>query len=211
MTRKKPRLDDLEEMRKDLDHLGIAMGLGPKGSAKPRIPKPAFKLKALPASAPAQGNPGSVNPLGGRLRKALGMGSLLIALGAQSGHGAGNRDVSPSDSLGSLRVLITSEFRPGDALLEIRDARRADSLLRNVPDRGPLLQAIRDSATARELRSRAEFDAYWDRLTKSSGHRALRGRLAAQDIDNTFIPRTYLFDSSVVVFPGWIVVRKRAR
>jgi hypothetical protein len=211
MTRKKPRLDDLEEMRKDLDQLGVTMGLGPKGSDKPSIPNPTVKAKARPASAPPRSDPGPGKVLRGRLRKALGLGALLLALGAHPGHGAGNRDAAPADSLGSLRIMITSEFRPGDALLEIRDTRRVDSLLRNVPDRGPLLQAIRDSATARELRSRAEFDAYWDRLTSSSGHRALRGRIAAQDIDKTFIPKTYLFDSSMVVFPGWIVVRKRAR
>lgn len=58
MPRKKPRLDDLEEMRKDLDHLGIAMGLRPKGAAKPGILKPPVKAKAAPASAPPRSDPG---------------------------------------------------------------------------------------------------------------------------------------------------------
>lgn len=211
MARKKSRLDDLEEMRKDLDQLGDIIGIRPKGKSKQHARKPAPKPEPPGTTPPPQKAPGPGKVLRGHLRKALGLGAILIALGAQPGHGAENRKASPADSLGSLRVMIINEFRQGDALLEIRDTRRADSLLRNVPDRGPLLQAIRDTATAKELRSRAEFDAYWDRLTVSPGHRALRGSLAAQDIDKTRIPKAYLFDSSLVVFPGWIVIRKRAR
>lgn len=208
---KKPKFDDLDEMRKDLDELGNVVGLPEKGNAKPTGAGKSRKAKpsATKSMPEKDASPGAV--LRSRMRKALGLAAVWLAVTIHPGHAGEARKDAPNDSLRALRVLISGEFKTGSAVLAIQDARKADSLLRNVPTRGPLLEAIRDTGTAKELRSRAEFEAYWDRVAVSPAHRALRGNLAAQDVDKTRIPKTYLFDSSVVVFPGWIVIRKRDR
>lgn len=213
MPRKK--YDDLDEMRKDLDDLGAALGIRPPKQAKPKgkaAARPADAAKRAPApadEAESADRPGTV--LKNRMRKALGLSLAALAAFAQAGHALDARPAPAKDSLRALRIVISSEYRAGDAVLEIRDPRRADSLLRNVPSRGPLLEAIRDTGLSRELRGRAEFERYWDKLEADHGYPALRGNLAAQDVDKTRVPKAYLFDSSVVVFPGWIVVRKRNR
>lgn len=211
MARRKPGFDDLDEMRRDVDKLGEVLGIRPGGKSKGRTVAPKPARPEPPEKESGETHPGPGEVLKGRMRKALGLSAVALAVCLQAGH-AGERAIpAPDDSLRALRVLITSEFKAGDALLAIRDQRRADSLLRNVPDRGPLLQAIRDTALAREMRTRAEFDAYWARHSAEAGHAELRGNLAAQDVDKTRIPKAYLFDSSVVVFPGWVVIRKRPR
>lgn len=211
MARKKPAFDDLDEMRKELDRLGDALGLGPKGKPTPRPSGAAAKSSAPkePERPGKAAGPGAV--LRNRMRKALGLSLLAMAAWAPSVQGKEAGGPALADSLGRIKVVIESEFRVGDSLFAIKDQRAADSLLRNIPDRGPLLQAIRDTALAREMRTKAEFDAYWERVQSSSGHKRLRGRLAAQDVDRTRVPRIYLFDSTVVVLPGWIVARKRSR
>ena len=56
-----------------------------------------------------------------------------------------------------------------------------------------------------------EFRKYWAELEKREGIDELRKQLQANDIDRTWVPRLYFFDSNLVVFPGWFVLRKKLR
>ena len=54
-----------------------------------------------------------------------------------------------------------------------------------------------------------EFREYWRRAEEENGIGELRGRLKSWDIDKTWVPHLYFFDSSLVIFPGWIVLRRK--
>ena len=56
-----------------------------------------------------------------------------------------------------------------------------------------------------------EFKKYWTKVEKEDGFDKLRAQLHARDIDKSWFPHWYLFDSNLVVFPGWIVIRKKNR
>ncbi len=126
---------------------------------------------------------------------------LAIALSAHAGEDA-------VDSLRALRVLISSEMKTGNEVFELKDARLSDSLLSHPSSRGSFLKGLRDSAVSRPVRGPEEFRSYWERIEKENGIGDLKGQMAAHDVDKGRIPKTYLFDSSVVVYPGWIIVRR---
>lgn len=54
-----------------------------------------------------------------------------------------------------------------------------------------------------------EFKKYWTQVEKADGFDKLKEQYRSRDIDRTWVPHFYLFDSTVVVFPGWFVIRKR--
>lgn len=58
---------------------------------------------------------------------------------------------------------------------------------------------------------KGEFRKYWAKVEKEDGFDKLREQMQAQDIDRSWVPRIYLFDSNLVIFPGWFVLRKKNR
>ena len=63
-------------------------------------------------------------------------------------------------------------------------------------------------ATSRQ-RGNKEFRGYWKQVEKDGGLDQLRGRQRSWDIDKTWVPHLYFFDSNLVVFPGFFVLRKK--
>lgn len=149
--------------------------------------------------------------------------TLALACFAHAGEAVPRKDAHPAqaaptadaaagakaDSLHALRVLLSSEVKTGNEVLILKNPAVTDSLLRNPPTRESFLQGLRDSALARPVRTPEEFRGYWNRIEKENGIPALRSQMAAHDVDKTLIPKAYLFDSSVVVYPGWIIVRRK--
>jgi hypothetical protein len=149
-----------------------------------------------------------------RIRKVLGLSLLAMTFSAYagaSGEAVATKDAEKekSDSLNTLRILLSSEVRTGNEVLIPKNPRFADSLLRNSPQREAFLQDLRDSSLFHPIRGPREFRAYWDRVEKENGVRALKNQMAAHDVDKGLIPKAYFFDSSVVVYPGWIIVRRK--
>lgn len=148
------------------------------------------------------------------IRTALGLSLLAMAFSAHagaSGKAAAAQDAKTekADSLNSLRVLLSSEVKTGNEVLIPKNPRLADSLLRNSPQREAFLRDLRDSSLFHPIRGPREFGVYWDRIEKENGIPALKSQMAAHDVDKGLIPKAYLFDSSVVVYPGWIIVRRK--
>jgi hypothetical protein len=56
-----------------------------------------------------------------------------------------------------------------------------------------------------------EFRKYWAKVEKEDGFDKLRAQMQSRDIDRSWVPRIYLFDSNLVIFPGWFVLRKKNR
>lgn len=90
-------------------------------------------------------------------------------------------------------------------------AKLADSLMRGGTGfrREGLESILGDSAVATEFRNEEEFRLYWARIQERNGFGALKRQYEIQDIDKSLIPKIYLFDSACVVFPGWVVFRKK--
>lgn len=126
----------------------------------------------------------------------------LLAPALDRPSAAPDREKSPD-------LIITSELENRSRVLILKDRRIADSLLRlqAPPLRGWFDQLIGDSAVAEEVGSREEFRKQWRDLEAREGFLDLRAQHAARDVDKTRIPRLYLFDSTVVVYPGWIILR----
>ncbi len=138
--------------------------------------------------------------------------AFLAAAMAFSAHAGGTAAAAKSvkaDSLHALRVLLSSEVKTGNDVLILKNPAVTDSLLRNPSPRESFLHGLEDSALARPIRSREEFSVYWNRIEKENGVPALQSQMAAHDVDKSLIPKAYLFDSSVVVYPGWIIVRRK--
>jgi hypothetical protein len=95
--------------------------------------------------------------------------------------------------------------------LLLQDKPLADSLMRSALPRQAFVERIRDSAVALEIKDQAAFRAYWKKMEAQEGYGGLKGRMAAHDVDKSRIPKAYLFDSTVVAYPGWIVLRHMRR
>jgi len=135
--------------------------------------------------------------------------AAAFAFSAHAGEMAGGAKSVKADSLHALRILLSSEVRTGNDVLILKNPAVTDSLLRNPSPRESFLHGLEDSALARPIRTREEFRVYWNRIEKENGVPALQSQMAAHDIDKTLVPKAYLFDSSVVVYPGWIIVRRK--
>lgn len=116
-----------------------------------------------------------------------------------------------TDSLKTLDVLLSAEMKTGNRVLHLKDGKLADSLMRGGTGfrREGLESILGDSTVATEFRNREEFRLYWARVQESNGFGALKRQHEIQDIDKSLIPKIYLFDSACVVFPGWVVLRKK--
>lgn len=138
--------------------------------------------------------------------------SLLLLLFALSPLTAAGKDkAAPRRVPDTLEVILSSEMENRSKVIRLKDPRVADTLLqfRAPSDRRRFDSLIADDAVAEEIRTQEEFRAYWKKAESESGVEALRAQYAARDVDKGRIPKLYLFDSSVVVYPGWIIVRKR--
>lgn len=115
------------------------------------------------------------------------------------------------DSLEALKVIITDELEGKGKIIILRDRRLADSLIRIRPplERERFNRIIGDTALAAEVKTREEFRAYWKKLEESHGFKDLRGQYVARNIDRARIPKLFLYDSSVVIYPGWIILRRK--
>ncbi|MEO6098625.1 MAG: hypothetical protein ABIW76_24310 [Fibrobacteria bacterium] len=118
-----------------------------------------------------------------------------------------------ADSLKTLDVMITVELQSGNRVLRLKQPEGVDSLKRAGTGirRDRFDRMVGDTGVAREMRTLEEFRSYWSKLEERNGFKSMKGQYAAQDIDRTLVPKVYLFDSAVVVFPGWVVLRKKAK
>ena len=114
-----------------------------------------------------------------------------------------------SDSLAALKVILRSEFEAKNKILIFRNRDFSDSLLHSGYNESVLKNAISDSSILREIKSKGEFNRYWKRVEAENGITELRSQLHAEDVDKTLIPKVYLVDSSIVVYPGWVIIRKK--
>lgn len=138
--------------------------------------------------------------------------ALALAISAHAGakaESAKTAKTAKADSLHTLRIMLSSEVKTGNEVLILKNPAVTDSLLRNPSPRETFLRGIEDSSLARPVRTPEEFSVYWNRIEKENGISALQSQMAAHDVDKSRIPKAYLFDSSVVVYPGWIIVRHR--
>lgn len=108
-------------------------------------------------------------------------------------------------------MLLRSEMKPDSRVLLLKNGKLADSLMRHgaYGDLGAFETRMGDSSLAREIKTQEEFRSYWRKAEAEHGITALKKQYEREDIDKTLIPKLYLFDSSVVVYPGWIILRKR--
>lgn len=115
------------------------------------------------------------------------------------------------DSLEALKVIITDELEGRGKIIILRDRRLADSLIRILPplERESLDRIIADSSLAAEVKTREEFRTYWRKIEESHGFKELRGQHVARNIDRARIPKLFLYDSTVVIYPGWIILRRK--
>ena len=112
-----------------------------------------------------------------------------------------------SDSLQILSVILQSEFAAKNKVFICKNPTFADSLVRSLCAPSNFQNAIADSAVLKEIQSKEEFSRYWQKVELDNGITALKAQMDAEDIDKTLIPKAYAFDSSVVIYPGWIIIR----
>jgi hypothetical protein len=54
-----------------------------------------------------------------------------------------------------------------------------------------------------------EFRKYWAKVEERDGYDRLKKQMESNDIDKTWVPHFYLFDSNVVISPFWIIFRNK--
>jgi hypothetical protein len=118
-------------------------------------------------------------------------------------------DKKVSDSLKVLSVILQSEFGENNQVFVCKKQSFADSLVHSLCDEASFKRAISDSSMLQEIKSSGEFDQYWKKVEAENGMGDLRSQLDAEDVDKTLIPKAYALDSSVVIYPGWIIMRKK--
>lgn len=143
------------------------------------------------------------------MRARIPLFSLLALAGALAGRplSAGDKPARPQ----TPDVVISAELEDKSKVLILKDRKTADSLfrLKVPPIREEFDRFVADTAVSVEARTRAEFHRHWQELERREGYTRLRAQYAAADPDRSRIPRVYLFDSSVVVYPGWIIIRRK--
>jgi hypothetical protein len=136
---------------------------------------------------------------------------LISALAVAAATAQTKTDQARADSVQALRVILSSELQGGNQVLKLENQRLADSLVRGATSRRAFLERIGDSSVSRRFRHNSEFADYWGKLEAREGIVELKSQYAAHDVDKTRIPKAYLFDSTVVVYPGWIILRRMRR
>jgi hypothetical protein len=118
-------------------------------------------------------------------------------------------DKKASDSLKVLSVILQSEFGENNKVFVCKNRSFADSLVHSLCDESSFKRAISDSSMLQEIKSSEEFDQYWKKVEAENDITDLRSQLNAEDVDKTLIPKAYALDSSIVIYPGWIIIRKK--
>lgn len=118
-------------------------------------------------------------------------------------------DKKASDSLKVLSVILQSEFGQNNQVFVCKKQSFADSLVHSLCDEASFKRAISDSSMLQEIKSNEEFNQYWKNVEAENDITDLRSQLNAEDVDKTLIPKAYALDSSVVIYPGWIIMRKK--
>ena len=198
------------------------MGIGMPGPLACRLRFTMQNLQLSPRSAPLKNPVLSILTFSG-LATLLALTSSLSAAPPIKAHAADASEPQPAprrpqglhahkgDSLYVLEMLLRSEMKPDSRVLLLKNGTLADSLMRFGArgDLGAFENRMGDSALAREIKTQEEFRAYWKQAEGEEGITALKRQYEREDIDKTLIPKLYLFDSSVVVYPGWIILRKK--
>ena len=121
-----------------------------------------------------------------------------------------NRDSHKiADSLKVLNVILRSEFAEKSQVYICKNPSFADSLVRSLCSPETFRTALSDSSVLEEIKSREQFKRYWQKVEVENGIPALKGQMQAHDVDKTLIPKAYALDSSVVIYPGYIIIRKK--
>lgn len=138
---------------------------------------------------------------------------LTLAMILPGGHAVAKEPSVKDESAKAQTpdVVISVELADKSRILILKDRVIADSLFRlqTPPVLAEFEQFVKDTAIAVEVKTKAEFRRYWNTFEREEGFQEMRAQYAAADQDMTRIPRVYLFDSSVVVYPGWVVMRKK--
>lgn len=115
------------------------------------------------------------------------------------------------DSIESIKFQLQKEFKSKRQIFRLKQNYLADSILDKAHSLTlpQILTLVEDSSRAEEFRTQGEFSAYWSKVEFENGIAAMKSQYAARDPDRSRIPKIYLADSSVVILPGWIVLRKR--
>lgn len=134
-----------------------------------------------------------------------------VFLALAPSHALDRASGAKKDSLRTLHIIISSELEERNKVLLLKDRGFTDSLMRNrlALEREGLDRLLADSALAVEVKTREEFGRHWKEIEDKHGFQDLRGQYAARDFDKSRIPRLILKDSSVVVYPGWIIFRRK--
>lgn len=115
------------------------------------------------------------------------------------------------DSIETLKFILQTEFKSNEQIYRLKMENLADSVFSNAPSMTlPQIQTLlQDSSRTEKFLSQEGFKTYWSRVEQESGITAVKGQYMARDPDRSRIPKIYLADSSIVILPGWIVLRKR--
>lgn len=135
------------------------------------------------------------------------VGFLILVCALANGMAKQGIKNKSADSLKTLSVILQSEFTAKNKVFICKNPSFADSLARALCDSLNFKSAVSDSMVLKEMTSKAEFDRYWKKVELENGITDLRGQLKAHDVDKTLIPKAYALDSSVVIYPGWIIIR----
>ena len=142
--------------------------------------------------------------------------ALTLAFSGKTPQKSGSNTVKENrgdhkiaDSLKILNVILRSEFAEKNQVFICKNPSFADSLVHSLCGPEGFKKAISDSSVLEEIKSREQFKRYWQKVEVENGIPALKGQLKAVDVDKTLIPKAYAFDSSVVIYPGYIIIRKK--
>jgi hypothetical protein len=138
--------------------------------------------------------------------------AFAFALAPVAAMGGDQPAPAPKPAM-SPDLIISIELEDESDVWIVKDPQVADSLLRlkAPPARESLERLLGDSSMTVKIDTREEFRRHWRELELREGFRELRAQHAARDVDKGRIPRLYLFDSSMVVYPGWVVMRHKPR
>lgn len=115
------------------------------------------------------------------------------------------------DSLKAFQIVIGSEMKQNNRVMVLKNRHLSDSLMDQAShvQKNKFEGFLSDTNIAHEVKSQEEFVRYWKNLEAENGIKALKDQYSRADIDKSLTPKKYLFDSSVVVYPGVIILRNR--
>lgn len=150
------------------------------------------------------------NPTTGSVRESLSESADAIVTIRPTGKPS-TAVKAKGDSIESIKFDLQREFKSERQVFRVKKDNLADSIFGKahtltVPQ---ILTLVQDSSRTEEFRTQDEFRDYWTKVEIANGISAMKSRYDARDPDRSRIPKIYLADSSVVLLPGWIVLRKR--